>query len=552
MANKSEWQKYYSKSQKINCWSSKTKGTFPSASRHQPALFEVGWVLLPDKNPVTGASQFSNVFTGDTCSDLSKLPEYVHDSKSTSAPSTAAAPKSSPPQIPHPPAAAAPAAAAAPPVSSTTSLGKRPRPTNEEDRHKTEEHYNRLQRNREDRKNGSAAQMRARHNWIKNVLIGRTIAQVQSNTVSVLELACGKGGDFFKIKRACSDNTTLNYVGVDIAKVSLEDFVGRLAEPRSLSRQGATSINVRLSCINLGTDDMTGHGAVGNSTWSKDKGWHMGPAFRSDDQFDVVTMQFALHYMFQSRERLNKFFSTWSRHLKDGGRFIATTMDSDVVLEHLFQHVDQNPVSINDEHQRPCCSMLFDNDVRDLLTHDHGWSRPYGLRYEITLTEYNDVERSGGGGSGGGGGEPYNYVEAPEWLVIMSTLVDAAWRNGGMFVDISESMNFHEYFQKYSTRTTNNPKYNEMLTRMNVLSQEKNTFQKIEWDLTRLYRTLSFTKGGGGRRVAIIVPFRDEHSEQSRSNHLAQFMSYMLSYMCQSLVPFHIYIVEQSHGDGRK
>ncbi len=70
--------------------------------------------------------------------------------------------------------------------------------------------------------------------------------------------------------------------------------------------------------------------------------------------------------------------------------------------------------------------------------------------------------------------------------------------------------------------------------------------------ITKNIPIILFTKGGGGRRVAIIVPFRDEHSEQSRSNHLAQFMSYMLSYMCQSLVPFHIYIVEQSHGDGRK
>ena len=52
--------------------------------------------------------------------------------------------------------------------------------------------------------------------------------------------------------------------------------------------------------------------------------------------------------------------------------------------------------------------------------------------------------------------------------------------------------------------------------------------------------------------VAIIVPFRDEHKEQHRSSHLAQFMSYMLGYMSRSLVPFHIYIIEQSHNDGRK
>lgn len=56
--------------------------------------------------------------------------------------------------------------------------------------------------------------------------------------------------------------------------------------------------------------------------------------------------------------------------------------------------------------------------------------------------------------------------------------------------------------------------------------------------------------------VAIIVPFRDLHVEQKRSQHLKQFIPHMIAFLekakQQKLVQtFHIYIVEQSN-DGRK
>lgn len=51
--------------------------------------------------------------------------------------------------------------------------------------------------------------------------------------------------------------------------------------------------------------------------------------------------------------------------------------------------------------------------------------------------------------------------------------------------------------------------------------------------------------------VAIIVPFRDIHKEQKRSEHLARFVPAMTQFLSSSSKSFHIYIVEQSD-DGRK
>jgi len=56
--------------------------------------------------------------------------------------------------------------------------------------------------------------------------------------------------------------------------------------------------------------------------------------------------------------------------------------------------------------------------------------------------------------------------------------------------------------------------------------------------------------------VAIIVPYRDLHSEQKRAQHLRQFVPHMIKFLgrqkSQGLVSdFHVYVVEQSD-DGRK
>jgi len=56
--------------------------------------------------------------------------------------------------------------------------------------------------------------------------------------------------------------------------------------------------------------------------------------------------------------------------------------------------------------------------------------------------------------------------------------------------------------------------------------------------------------------VAIIVPFRDLHSSQNRSQHLARFLPHMTNFMSKQMAAgtvkdFHIYIIEQS-SDGRK
>jgi hypothetical protein len=58
-----------------------------------------------------------------------------------------------------------------------------------------------------------------------------------------------------------------------------------------------------------------------------------------EDQFDIASCQFAVHYMFQTPSRANHFFAQVAAHLKPGGVFIATTMDCRVMAEALLAQI---------------------------------------------------------------------------------------------------------------------------------------------------------------------------------------------------------------------
>jgi SAM-dependent methyltransferase len=69
---------------------------------------------------------------------------------------------------------------------------------------------------------------------------------------------------------------------------------------------------------------------IGNGNQSlslENSNWEEKVPMTSEDLFDVASCQFALHYMFQTIERADHFFSEVARHLKDKGLFIVTTMD---------------------------------------------------------------------------------------------------------------------------------------------------------------------------------------------------------------------------------
>ena len=149
----------------------------------------------------------------------------------------------------------------------------------------------------------------------------------------VLDLACGKGGDIGKW--LLHTRGIRNYVGIDVARGSLVDAAIRVRKIQS--KFASTNCNCVFTCADLGSDVPGRYKSTGSATgsatgakkqpkmqkllsWSllddKNKDAKIDPIFANtrgggialDDKFDVVSIQFAIHYMMQTRQRARRFF----------------------------------------------------------------------------------------------------------------------------------------------------------------------------------------------------------------------------------------------------
>ena len=225
------------------------------------------------------------------------------------------------------------------------------------------------------------------------------------------------------------------------------------------------------------------------------------PAFRNvrgggislDDKFDVVSIEFAIHYMFSTRQRARRFFQTCSELLEVGGNLIATTIDSRVVLEKLMDlgHNYHNDTESDDGYNEAlvtagqrACQIRFDKDMVDRVFKSHQKKDKYddeelfGLQYSFTLVEGSDHAAGVG-----------DAVNLPEWLnpiPVLKTLAEEA----GLKLVAAE--NFHEFFNNRKNPSTNAAAHESMYA-MKVLNRNGSISQR-EWDISRLYVAVKFQK----------------------------------------------------------
>ncbi|KNB45311.1 mRNA cap guaninemethyltransferase [Blastocystis sp. subtype 4] len=226
-------------------------------------------------------------------------------------------------------------------------------------------HYSKRQDVSEEvRSSSRILHLRNLNNWIKFTLI-HEYGPLQGR---VLDLACGKGGDLKKWK----EQHPSEYVGVDIAEGSIHDAVRRFKEIRGVN------FPARFGVANLGTCDLSG--------------W-LDPS----ERFDVVSCQFAMHYMFEKESMLRCFFKNVSHFLKVGGYFIATIADCDSVCRLLrslsYHHNGEYVWRVeNEERNGICCIAMKDQNwerMDDLICD------PFGIEYKFTLAEsVDDVSES--------------------------------------------------------------------------------------------------------------------------------------------------------------
>jgi len=337
----------------------------------------------------------------------------------------------------------------------------------------SDQFYSNLTRTLDTRAHSCLYHMRALNGWIKATLI--TELQQQSSNCRhrrrVLDLACGKGGDLTKWIR---NGPLETYVGMDVAMGSLQDAAERMLH---MQQSNKLPSNATLILADLGSDVPDGH--ISLLSWSLDDPqftWRTTPL----PTFDVVSIQFAIHYLMDTKERAERFFQTVGACLELDGSLILTTMDARVIYQALGgvgcdwrDNPPTEPLELT--FGGGACTLTFQPEILQRIFHD---SDPFGLEYTFQLTEGTDHAAGVG-----------DAVHLPEWLTPLPVLEKLANAVG---LELDYCVNFHEFVEERKDNTTYASAHASLYA-MHVLNRH-GSISPNEWNISRLYCAMKFTK----------------------------------------------------------
>ncbi|EXJ76335.1 mRNA (guanine-N7-)-methyltransferase [Cladophialophora psammophila CBS 110553] len=198
------------------------------------------------------------------------------------------------------------------------------------------------ERGRDWRRNESQIKgLRSFNNWIKSCLIHKFSPEEKTEEeelgwgeeakepaaqkpLLVLDIGCGKGGDLGKWQLA--PQTVGLYVGLDPAETSIQQAHERYQQMRRGRRPIFDARFVPQDCFGAWIGDI---GIVREVGIDPNAG-NGQPTRWSGGGFDVVTCMFAMHYSFESEEKVRMMLRNVAGSLKKGGRFIGVVPNSDV------------------------------------------------------------------------------------------------------------------------------------------------------------------------------------------------------------------------------
>lgn len=163
--------------------------------------------------------------------------------------------------------------------------------------------------------------MRKFHNYIKS----QVYARYTKNAKWLLEVAAGRFADLNRWIK----NNIKNVVAFDLDKDALEEGLARWKGVQERTPKGQ-----QLPQVYSGVGDAT-------MDWSLVLGKIKGVEIK-DHQFDVISMQFALHFMLESEEMFKQFVQNVRRYLKPGGIFMASAIDGESMMNLLKANKIEN------------------------------------------------------------------------------------------------------------------------------------------------------------------------------------------------------------------
>ncbi|XP_077982335.1 mRNA cap guanine-N(7) methyltransferase-like [Glandiceps talaboti] len=239
---------------------------------------------------------------------------------------------------------------------------------------KVAKHYNQLEEAGLDARSQSRIfYLRNFNNWIKSACIADIVQKIRDRRgddckISVLDMACGKGGDILKWRIAHIDRL----VCADIAATSVIQCERRYQDNLERARRARQ----RMFRCQFITADCS-------KALLKER-------YKDPDQmFHITSCQFALHYAFESYQQADTMLRNLCERLKPGGYFIGTTPDSYEVVRRL-KEVD---------------GLSYGNDLYKVTFKNKEEFPLFGCQYHFSL---------------------HGVVDCPEFLVYFPLLVKMA------------------------------------------------------------------------------------------------------------------------------
>eukprot|EP00347_Sterkiella_histriomuscorum_P015000 403358695 len=318
-----------------------------------------------------------------------------------------------------------------------------------------------MQDNQQTREFSEIIFMRKFNNFIKAILIDMYNEKLQKNCrqykPSIFDLCSGKGGDLMKwLYKKPSHYVALEY----------QEQLSLIAKERLLAKS-----NVKFPSIFVVAD-------AGDPTMTIDKVFQDDRLrdIKTPIVFDIVSCQFAMHYMFESEVKLRAFLHNVSCRLETGGFFIGTTIDADRVVSMIREKGGKNLTVGNKFYQIRFGQASFPKD-----------QGPFGLKYYFYLKDAIGRERL----------LEDKKIHVPEYLVIFEYLEKLALEYN---LKLIERKNFHEFYQESIQIPKNQQLFDKMVAKE---SGQKLTQDEVDmqFEISGLYQVFAFEKIGNQRRT---------------------------------------------------
>ncbi|ETS59695.1 hypothetical protein PaG_06628 [Moesziomyces aphidis] len=306
-----------------------------------------------------------------------------------------------------------------------------------EDAEEVADHYNkRREVGIHGREESPIIALRKFNNWVKSVLVG-TFARgrdphldgrARARGGRVLDLGCGKGGDLKKWEKVRPSGL----VGADIAAVSIEQAIARHQE----SNRGFPGDFFAFDCFSKSLADVI-------------------PLELLEPMFDNVTLQFCMHYAWESVDKARIMLDNVARYLRKGGTFIGTIPDSRELRDRMAASRHPEDRSFGNRYYK----VIFDQT--------ESWPA-FGNRYTFFLEDA--VEN------------------VPEYVVDFDVFEELAYQAGLRCI---YRKNFAEIYHEGSRQG----EYGKLLQRMGVVD-DYGTLNVNEdmWQAATLYLGFAFEK----------------------------------------------------------